>query len=310
MAQMSTAEKKILEEVEYLNDRYFTFDEPIPFCGLFLYPIDLRHYNEFMTSNSCLLLNKDDDPAGVRLSNLDYLLSKIEDQKEGVFWSMRLSKIIELCCHVPSGMNCPKCGKNIPFGQFFTEEREKQYQEMNEEDREKIFNCDCGEGKFIPSLNQKKDEKTGKTILVINGHDISTVDFNKFRKFILYQNLPDYEDDSYVDKEIRDDFALKAEMQSRHSGRASLEQKIICVCAKSSYKIEEIYNMSIRKFTMLLSTINDAMEYQITRTGLMSGMVSLKDGKEIDHWIYKKKKSLYDSAVDAQEFTNKINNGG
>ena len=98
-------------------------------------------------------------------------------------------------------------------------------------------------------------------------------------------------------------------MQARHSGRASLEQKIICVCAKSPYKIEEIYDMSIRKFTMLISTINDAMEYQITRTGLMSGMVSLKDGKEIDHWIYKKKKSLYDSAVDAQDFTSKINGG-
>ena len=57
MGQMSATEKKILEEVEYLNDRYFVFDEPVPFCGLFLYPVGLRHYNEFMTSNSCLLLN-------------------------------------------------------------------------------------------------------------------------------------------------------------------------------------------------------------------------------------------------------------
>lgn len=310
MAQMSAAEKKILEEVEYYTDRFFVFDQPVPFCGLNIYPVNIQHYTEFMTANSCLLLNKDDDPAGVRLSNLDYLLLKIADPKEGPFWSMRLSKILELCLHVLPGMNCPKCGKNISYSEFFTEEREKQYQEMSEEDREKILDCECGEGKLVPSLNQKKDEKTGKTILAINGHDISVADFNRLRKIILYQNLPDYEDDSYVDKEIRDDFALKAEMQSRHSGRASLEQKIICVCAKSSYKIEEIYNMSIRKFTMLLSTINDVLEYQITRTGLMSGMVSLKDGKEIDHWIYKKKKSVYDSAVDAQAFTDKINNGG
>lgn len=309
MGQMSAAEKKILEEVEYLNDRYFVFDEPVPFCGFFLYPVGLRHYNEFMTSNSCLLLNKNDDPAGVRLSNLDYLLSKIGDQKEGVLWSMRLSKIIELCCHVRPGMKCSKCGKYIPYDQFFTEERIAVYQNGTDEECRSFFNCDCGDGQFVASLDQKKDEKTGKSILVIDGHEVDINNFNKFRKFILYQNLPDYEDDSYVDKEIRDDFALKAEMQARHSGRASLEQKIICVCAKSPYKIEEIYDMSIRKFTMLISTINDAMEYQITRTGLMSGMVSLKDGKEIDHWIYKKKKSLYDSAVDAQDFTSKINGG-
>ena len=35
MAQMPESEKKILEEVEYLRDKYFTYDEPVPFCGLY-----------------------------------------------------------------------------------------------------------------------------------------------------------------------------------------------------------------------------------------------------------------------------------
>ena len=60
MAQMPESEKKILEEVEYLRDKYFTYDEPVPFCGLYLYPVSVRNYNEFMTSNACLLLNKNE----------------------------------------------------------------------------------------------------------------------------------------------------------------------------------------------------------------------------------------------------------
>ena len=185
---MPESEKKILEEVEYLRDKYFTYDEPVPFCGLYLYPVSVRNYNEFMTSNACLLLNKNDDPMGIKFTHLDYLLSKISDEKEGVLWSMRFSKIIELCFHILPGMKCSKCGKYIPYDQFFTEERVKLYQEGTDEDRKKFFDCDCGEGKMVASLDQKKDEKSNKTVLLIDGHEIDSNNFNKLRKFILYQN--------------------------------------------------------------------------------------------------------------------------
>ena len=142
MAQMPESEKKILEEVEYLRDKYFTYDEPVPFCGLYLYPVSVRNYNEFMTSNACLLLNKNDDPMGIKFTHLDYLLSKVSDKKEGALWSMRLSKIIELCFHILPGMKCSKCGKYIPYDQFFTEERVKLYQEGADEDRKKFFDCE------------------------------------------------------------------------------------------------------------------------------------------------------------------------
>ena len=65
--------------------------------------------------------------------------------------------------------------------------------------------------------------------------------------------------------------------------------------------------MSIRQFVSLLGVINDLIEYKITKTGLMSGMVSLKKGQTIDHWIYKKEKGMYGSAVDADALTQKIN---
>lgn len=308
MAQMPESEKKILEEVEYLRDKYFTYDEPVPFCGLYLYPVSVRNYNEFMTSNACLLLNKNDDPMGIKFTHLDYLLSKISDEKEGVLWSMRFSKIIELCFHILPGMKCSKCGKYIPYDQFFTEERVKLYQEGDDEDRKKFFDCDCGEGKMVASLDQKKDEKSNKTVLLIDGHEIDYVNFNKMRKYILYQNLPDFKDDSWADKAIRDDQAKRAEILSKDSGKASLERKMLCVVASTGIDISKIYDMSIRKFIALLGVINDYTEYKATKVGLMSGMVSLKKGQKIDHWIYTKEKSDAEGIVDSEAFAQQFKN--
>lgn len=308
MAQMPESEKKILEEVEYLRDKYFTYDEPVPFCGLYLYPVSVRNYNEFMTSNACLLLNKNDDPMGIKFTHLDYLLSKVSDEKEGVLWSMRLSKIIELCFHILPGMKCSKCGKYVPYDQFFTEDRVKLYQEGTDEDRKKFFDCDCGEGKMVASLDQKKDEKSNKTVLLIDGHEIDYVNFNKMRKYILYQNLPDFKDDSWADKAIRDDQAKRAEILSKDSGKASLERKMLCVVASTGIDISKIYDMSIRKFTALLGVINDYTEYKATKVGLMSGMVSLKKGQKIDHWIYTKEKSDAEGIVDSEAFAQQFKN--
>lgn len=308
MAQMPESEKKILEEVEFYRDKYFTYDEPVPFCGLYLYPVSVRNYNEFMTSNACLLLNKNDDPMGIKFTHLDYLLSKVSDEKEGVLWSMRLSKIIELCFHILPGMKCSKCGRYVPYDKFFTEDRVKLYQEGTDEDRKKFFDCDCGEGKMVASLDQKKDEKTNKTVLLIDGHEIDYVNFNKMRKYILYQNLPDFKDDSWADKAIRDDQAKRAEILSKDSGKASLERKMLCVVASTGIDISKIYDMSIRKFTALLGVINDYTEYKATKVGLMSGMVSLKKGQKIDHWIYTKEKSDAEGIVDSEAFAQQFKN--
>ena len=205
-------------------------------------------------------------------------------------------------------MKCSKCGKYIPYDQFFTEERVKLYQEGTDEDRKKFFDCDCGEGKMVASLDQKKDEKSNKTVLLIDGHEIDYVNFNKMRKYILYQNLPDFKDDSWADKAIRDDQAKRAEILSKDSGKASLERKMLCVVASTGIDISKIYDMSIRKFIALLGVINDYTEYKATKVGLMSGMVSLKKGQKIDHWIYTKEKSDAEGIVDSEAFAQQFKN--
>jgi hypothetical protein len=301
MAQMPEAEKKILEEVDYFRDKYFTYDLPVPLGKLTLYPVSIKDYNEFLSSSACLTLNKNDDVAGIRMTNIDYLLSKMQDEKEGPMWSLRFTKIIELCFHIKSGLKCPKCGKFMSFEEFYI-----KYEDKSIIDKNSILDCECG-SKYQETIKFKENEK-GKKIFVFDGVEVDNQTFNKLRKYIMYQNLPDYKDDSWVDKAIRDDQAAKNELKSRGSGTASLERKIIGVCVNTHWKIEEVMNMTIRKFLMVLGMVDDIMNYTITRTGLMSGFASLPKGETVEHWLYKKDEGLYGKAMDMDTYTSQIKN--
>ena len=299
MAEMSEVDKQIKEEAELFRDRYFTYDEPVPFKGLTLYPVTVKDYNEFLSCSACLTLNKNDDPKGIAMSHIDYLLSKMQDEKDGPLWSLRFTKIIELCLHIKSGLKCPKCGKFMSFEEFYL-----KYEDPSIQDKNEILLCECGE-KFVETVRFRENDKK-KKVFVFDGNELNSQDFNKLRKYIMYQNLPDYKDDSWVDKAIRDDQAARAELKSRGSGTASLERKIIGVCAHTHWKIDEVYSLSIRKFLMILGMIDDIMEYTITKTGLSSGFVSLPKGQTLEHWLYKKDESMYGKAIDADSYKGQI----
>lgn len=301
MAEMSAIDKEIKEEAEFLRDKYFTYDLPVPFKGLTLYPVTVKDYNEFLTSSACLTLNKNDDPKGIAMTHIDYLLSKMQDEKEGALWALRFTTIVELCLHIKSGLKCPKCGKFMSFEDFYA-----KYEDASIENKNNILLCECGE-KFVETVRFKEDANK-KRVFVFDGVEITSQDFNKLKKYIMYQNLPDYKDDSWVDKAIRDDQAARAEIKSRDSGSATLERKIIGVCANTNWTIEEVCSLSIRKFLMLLGMIDDIMNYKITRTGLMSGFASLPKGQSIEHWLYKKEEGMYGKAVDADAYKGQINN--
>lgn len=300
-----TLKKEIIDELQYLEDRYFTFDKPIPFItGLTLYPVSIENYNEFLVCSSCLTLNKNETAEGIVMSNLDFLIKKMEDEQVGQLYSRYFSRLMEIVFHIQNGVRCNKCNKIISFADFF---------KMLQEDKEHIKCPGCGSTDLEEVIRYNINPKTKKKELVIMGVHIDSKNFDRLRQIVMYQNLPDYKDDSWVNSEIREDQRLRNELITKNNGGpvfASLEKKIVCVSAKSSYKIEELFNMSIRKFIMLLTAIDDAMTYECDRLGRMSGLVS--SPKPLEHWIYKHEASLYETAVDANEYTSKISaaNGG
>lgn len=301
MAEMSQLDKEILEEVKFLKDRYFTYDEPVPFEGVFLYPVSVKNYNEFMSCSSCCTLNKNDEPKGIRMSTIDYFISKMRDPQEGVQWSAKFTRLMELCLHIKSELYCPNCGKRMSYEEYML-----RFQQAKGQEREKVTLCECG-AQFVPTIETKKDETTNKTVFYFEGHKIDNQNFMRMKKYIMYQNLPDFRDDSWVDKDIREDQMAKNELVSKTSGTASLERKIIGIASNTSYKINEVYDLSIRKFLQLLSMIDDMINYKTTQQGLKSGFVSLKKGTTIPHWLYQKEdSSIYGKAVSLDEYRSQI----
>ena len=66
----------------------------------------------------------------------------------------------------------------------------------------------------IGGVKFKENEK-GKKIFVFDGIEVDNQTFNKLRKYIMYQNLPDYKDDSWVDKAIRKDQEERQKLMSK-----------------------------------------------------------------------------------------------
>ena len=316
MAEKPQVIKEIEEEVEFFRDKYFVYDEPVPYKDWKLYPVYVKNYTEFLSSSACLTLNKNDSFETIKMTHIDYLVSKLKDEKEGPVWSMRFSKILELCLHIQNGLRCPKCQKFMDFDEYISKIQAKQQEadaanrQLTPQDVESILDCECG-GKFHQTVEYKQNEETKHYDFILEGKTLTDRDFNRIRKYIMYQNLPDFKDDSWVDKAVRDDQAARAELMSRNSGEASLERKMVGLCVNTGYKLNEIADLTTRKFLELLAMIDDVIEYTTTKQGLMSGMVSLKKGASLEHWLYKKKSdSIYGAAKSMDSYVNEISSSG
>ena len=67
-------------------DKYFVFDEPIPYKKLLIYPVKIKYYMEFLYLSSCLLLEKNSikDPIiavkAISMSYMEYLFMVSNDE--------------------------------------------------------------------------------------------------------------------------------------------------------------------------------------------------------------------------------------
>lgn len=314
---------EILKNYEY---SYFREDTPIPFCGLLIYPVTVRNYEEMASCCSCFTLNKNEDPKGISMTHLDYLISKTqsEENNEGRMWSYKLQRLFELIFRITNGIKCDECG-------YVTKYTDKEYTDFTKKIADLVnqlrtnpesfkdteikaddttFHCPkCGCSKTHSMISVVKDTK-GKNALSVDGHIITKNDFNKLRQIVLFQNYSDYADESGVDPEIKRDHDERIRIQqAQNDVHATIEKKVVCLSITTNYKFEEIYNMSIRRFTMALSTVDDLINYKIMRQAVSSGFVSLPKGKNIEHWIYKPIKDIYgDSYQSTEQVKQSVNN--
>lgn len=300
----------IAKELMAYETTYFRTNEPIPFCGLKIYPAKVRDYEIFLDAINCLTFDKNKTLEGIRMSNLDYLV-KLMSGEEGPLWSYRFTNLTKVCFGVQSGYRCPKCGKTIPFMSEeaakvakASEEAAKKYAEefpdalATEEGLLALHEAaapkcpDDGEPlKATISIGKGDD---GKTRIIVDGHTIDSANFNRLRQIVLFQNLPDYRDESWVDPVLKKDREKKLEMERKQNDlHATVEKKVIALSVSTNYRLNEIWDMPVRAFSMALSTVDALINYQITKLVYMTGLVTPPKGKSLEHWIYTYDKDMY-----------------
>ena len=304
---------ELVAQLREYEIKYFREDKPVPFVeGLDLYPVKVRNFEEFTSCTECLSLNKNETAQGIRMSNLEFLLSKMDlPGPEGQIWAYKIKKLFEIVFHLTPGYECLQCHNILDMSSkevvaFFKECEEfvkalstlKEGQELPQEPQLKCPSC--GHEKFNNVFKITEDPDTKKKSLFLKGHKVTKDEFNKLRQIILFQNFSDYVDDSWVDPLLKKDRDEKIKLeQKKNDLHASIEEKVVCLSISTNYKIEEIYDMSIRRFTMALAKVDDLINYKLLKSAQYSGFASLPKDFKIEHWIYKPNKDMYgDSYVD------------
>lgn len=304
---------KLIELLRSYENTYFREDKPVPFCpDITLYPVEVRNFEEFAYCSSCLSLNKNDEAAGIRMSHLDYLLSRVDlPGPDGQAWTYKIYKLFEIVCRLQPGYECKSCHRILGYsspeatefskqcesfvGRLVTAAKDGSAEAMEAVGKEPHLTCpSCGGTEFDHSIKISVDRETNTKKLVIHGHTITKDEFNQLRQIILFQNFPDYVDDSWVDPELKKDrdekMRLEQQMNDLH---ASIEQKVVCLSISTQYKFAEIFDMSIRKFTLALAKVDELINYKLLKQAQYSGFASFPKDFKIEHWIYKPNKDMY-----------------
>ena len=152
-------------------------------------------------------------------------------------------------------------------------------------------------------------DPNGKAIFKIKGVIYNSDDLNQITDIIFLQNSIEHIDDT-IQKEVRDamEKAKVYKMKQNEYKMCSLEDQMICVLISTSLKLEDIYKLTIRKFSKILERVDYKLHYEIYLSAEMSGMVKFKDENKIKHWMADLTKSdkYEDVKVDADEMHHKI----
>lgn len=249
---------------------YLTYDLPVPYRNIKLYPVTVKDYLLFNIYAQCLLLEKNSipDPKIIMMSELEYIFyATAQDFEKNpfLFWFDRL---LSLC--IRDDESFKDIQKSIRrYGQ--ASENEKPY-------------FTIGEEKYYSS------------------------DFAEIKNIIARQNLLELPDEN-ISKEVRDSLEKAREYKNKMNGKpASFEDYLVSLSVSTGWTLDFIYNMSIRKFTKSIRRMDNLIHYKIYLASSMSGMVEFKDKSFIKHWLtdLEDKEKYDDVSMDLNEVQNKI----
>lgn len=147
---------------------------------------------------------------------------------------------------------------------------------------------------LILCLNMKhpvayKNEK-GKPYLVEgnNEYQITHKQFDDIKRIILYQNIPHF-DDTYINPEAKAAMNQIDILKSQDYEDMTIERKMAIITAHTGVLKKDQIDMTYRSHCLLYEEVCGEVEFTTTRP---VALFSSK-GKELPHWIYRKKKNKF-----------------
>src|SRR5574344_1953371 len=130
-------------------------------------------------------------------------------------------------------------------------------------------------------------KKKNKSMIQIKDGFYSSEDFDEIRKIILEQNDVEQINEN-IKKEVRDELdALQSKMNKLTSSvkMCDFEEQMICLSVTTGTSLDQIKQMTIRKFKKYIARIENIMTYEIYKPAILSGFISSKDKNFPLHWM-------------------------
>lgn len=169
--------------------------------------------------------------------------------------------------------------------------------------RQQLFNiCNLCLGLNKPYI--QLDEKGKAVLYELDDNNniilfITQKEFEDIRRIILYQNIPDY-DDNYINPDLKKAMQEQDELLSKNIIPPSLERKINIITSHTGITQKEQFNMTLRSHSLLFKEVVGEVNFQATKA------ISLYAGqKDAVQWIYQQKKGKFDDYITSVENYNK-----
>lgn len=132
---------------------------------------------------------------------------------------------------------------------------------------------------------------------------ITAKEFDEIKRIILYQNLPNY-DDEYIDPELKANMEEMDRIKNKNVEIPSLERRIAIITSHTGITKEVQRMMTLREHSVLFEEVAGEVEYSAVKG------VSCYGGNSDDvQWVYKKSKNKYEDYITTKEKYNKSMGG-
>lgn len=256
-------------DINFLREAYFTFDKPVPYklkSGSILQvaPVLLEDSMIFTSSYGILDIDKNLSTE-VEVIQMSYLQFLMDRVLPTIEHAKQ--QLVNLC------ILC--LGFEFPY--MTTDEKNKP---------------------ILIDFAKKEDEDEPYV-----RHIITAKEFDDIKRIILYQNLPNF-DDEYINPELKANMDEYDRLKNKNVVQPTLERRMAIIASHTGISNIEQRSMTLRAHTSLFTEVVGEVEYMTTKP------ISLYAGKsENVQWIFQKVKGKYDEYITSVEKFNKSMGG-